>query len=421
MSAGVEADVQPVRAPIAGLGVLSGLAAAVLPFDRILAGMVAAGQGIQAIRLYLGLTRAGLDGHLVRLDLPTPHDRPPRAPGGRGWSAPDTMRLIAWRAAGVHPETIGHRLGRSASAVRARARRLGLPAPARGSVRRVDPSGLREPFPDLLPDGLLPDGEAACRATGRAPVSATPSAMCGRAAGPASVAGAGSALPPVPPDPVPREAPATSAKAPAAAPVGPGPDAPAPLRARGSLPPVGPVPTSGIIRPEPRDPPPPPPRTPPATEDDVALHGDLTWIGSLRQPLQYRSVVWTLGMLYFGGLHWTRIAERIGKTAPATRTLLSRCWVPRDHDRSKFSDTFDEAAARATVALAGLELGYDTERREHFWRFRRDRAKVRQTRERRRAMGLLDDHATETVTLAVPSRRGSAPPFARAPAMMPAG
>jgi hypothetical protein len=36
----------------------------------------------------------------------------------------DTVRLIAWRIAGVHPEVIGLRLGRSANAVRAKARRL---------------------------------------------------------------------------------------------------------------------------------------------------------------------------------------------------------------------------------------------------------------------------------------------------------
>ena len=65
--------------------------------DMLLRGMVAAGQSIQAICLYLGLTRIALDGHLVRLALKTPHDRPPRSGGRRPWSLLDTVRLIAYR------------------------------------------------------------------------------------------------------------------------------------------------------------------------------------------------------------------------------------------------------------------------------------------------------------------------------------
>ena len=42
---------------------LSVAAAAVFPFDQVLVGMVAAGQGIQALCLFLGLTRSALDEH----------------------------------------------------------------------------------------------------------------------------------------------------------------------------------------------------------------------------------------------------------------------------------------------------------------------------------------------------------------------
>ena len=56
--------------------------------------MVAAGQGVAGICLYLGLSRAALDDSLVRLGLRTPHDRPLRKPGRFGWSAQDIMRLI---------------------------------------------------------------------------------------------------------------------------------------------------------------------------------------------------------------------------------------------------------------------------------------------------------------------------------------
>ena len=86
--------------------------------------MVAAGQGIQALCHFLGLTRSALDEHLVRLGLATPHDRPLRQSGRHPWSVLDTVRLIAWRIAGVHHEGIGLRLGRSANAVRAKVRRL---------------------------------------------------------------------------------------------------------------------------------------------------------------------------------------------------------------------------------------------------------------------------------------------------------
>jgi len=152
VSAGLSGASQPERAPISGSGLLlawttAATAAVGFPFDPVLAGMVAAGQGIHAICLYLGLTRPALDEHLVRLGLRTPHERPLRKPGPRGWSLLDTIRLIAWRVAGIHPETIAQRLGRSANAVRAKARRLGLPRPDRKALQRVDPASLEDPVP----------------------------------------------------------------------------------------------------------------------------------------------------------------------------------------------------------------------------------------------------------------------------------
>ncbi|HUB48402.1 MAG TPA: hypothetical protein VMB73_25785, partial [Acetobacteraceae bacterium] len=120
----------------------------VLPlFDRLLAGLVAAGQGVQALCLLLGLTQGALDEHIVRLCLPAPHDRPLRKPGPKGWSIRDKIRLIFWRLLGVHPEIIGQRLEkpRSANAVRAQARRMGMPTPARRELHKPDPASLREP------------------------------------------------------------------------------------------------------------------------------------------------------------------------------------------------------------------------------------------------------------------------------------
>lgn len=161
-------------------GLLLSLATiAVVSFDHVLAGMVRAGQGIEAICCFLGLCRTVLDDHLVRLGLSRPHDRPLRKPGPRGWSDEDARRLIAWRLAGVHPEIIGQRLDRqrSANAVRAKARRLGLEPPPRKLLYKPTPETLRDPAP-----GPLFRAQSPTRA-------ATPAELCGTVAGEVSVRG----------------------------------------------------------------------------------------------------------------------------------------------------------------------------------------------------------------------------------------
>ena len=105
MSVQWESQAEPEVAPIVGAGWLLSLAAAAvsLPVDTLLRGMVAAGQGIQAILDYLGLSRMALEAQIVRLGLPMPHDRPRRRArwaqslGGRGRSPPDCL------AAGRNP------------------------------------------------------------------------------------------------------------------------------------------------------------------------------------------------------------------------------------------------------------------------------------------------------------------------------
>ena len=104
------------------------VAAAVAPVDYVLAGMVAAGLGAEAISLYLGLARTALFERLVELGLPAPHDRPLRRAGGRNsWSTEDVQQLIAWWVAGIHVRSIAVGLGRSRSAIYAKRRRIGLP------------------------------------------------------------------------------------------------------------------------------------------------------------------------------------------------------------------------------------------------------------------------------------------------------
>jgi hypothetical protein len=138
LSTALSSTAQPNKEANHGLlSLLLGLARAlVFPFDKVLVGMVGAGLGAEALCRFLGLTRSGLDEHIVRLNLNTPADKALRRPSANGWSIHDTQKLIAWRCVGVHPEVIGARLStrRSASAVRAKARRLGLGAPPRKAL-----------------------------------------------------------------------------------------------------------------------------------------------------------------------------------------------------------------------------------------------------------------------------------------------
>ena len=126
-----------------------------VPFDALLQGMVGAGLFLEALCAYLNLARELLFTHIIRLGLPTPPDTPLRKPSTRGWTIQEIQWLIAWRSSGVHPEIIGQQLSRprSANAVRAKARRLGLPVPPRKSLFRPTreqlllPLSLAEPAP----------------------------------------------------------------------------------------------------------------------------------------------------------------------------------------------------------------------------------------------------------------------------------
>jgi hypothetical protein len=97
-------------------------------YRLLLGGMLAQGHGIEALCLFLTLTRDALFELLVEVGLPTPHDRPLRRSGGvRAWKDVDFPILLKgwldnWSAA-----CIGHHLGRSRGSIWYKARRLGLP------------------------------------------------------------------------------------------------------------------------------------------------------------------------------------------------------------------------------------------------------------------------------------------------------
>jgi len=134
------------------------VAAAVAPVDYVLAGMVAAGLGAEAISLYLGLARTALFERLVELGLPAPHDRPLRRAGGRhSWSTEDVQQLIAWWVAGIHVRSIAVGLGRSRSAIYAKRRRIGLPDRER---KRLVYRSLSELAATSWDGGVPPDNAA---------------------------------------------------------------------------------------------------------------------------------------------------------------------------------------------------------------------------------------------------------------------
>jgi len=139
----------------AGLFVVP-LAAALSPLDYVLAGMVAAGLGIEALCLYLGLARTALFERIVALGLLTPHDRQLRRPGGkRPWLAGEVHELIRLWVSGVRVVCIADCLGRSPGAVWSKARRLGLPKRDRRKLVRLEP--ISRPAADPEPATLVRD------------------------------------------------------------------------------------------------------------------------------------------------------------------------------------------------------------------------------------------------------------------------
>jgi hypothetical protein len=152
------------------------VAAAVTPLDHVLAGMAAAGFGVEALCLYLGLERHALYERVAALGLGKPCERPIRRHGGkRAWTDGDVRFLISLWVEGVHARSIAERLGRSRGGVWAKARRLGLPARKREYLfyKSFVP---HEPAPSKTGDGnstccgdvSIPTARASCGAEGPA-------------------------------------------------------------------------------------------------------------------------------------------------------------------------------------------------------------------------------------------------------------
>jgi hypothetical protein len=374
------------------LSLLLGLAKAIVfPFDKVLAGMVGTGLCAEALCQFLGLTRTLLDAHIVRLDLRSPSDKPFRRPSARGWSIDDTKRLIAWRSVGVHPDVIGERLSkqRSANAVRAKARRLGLDAPPRKTLFHPDPASLRDPPAEFAFGAEV----------------GSPASNCGRAAGPISLPIIQASEPAAQPAKLARAStrghrPEDQRELPLFSIVGGAED---PRQIVPDAPPAGPA------------------KPVPTTVADVEFT-DLSWIGRLKRPLTHEPAVWAVGMLMMSGLHWRVAAEMVGKSAAAFRTLRSRMGVPVDLDRKKIRIEFDQEVARATleeskyVVRKSLVVEGQKGPAEYFWVEARDRG-TRLSPLRRKRDRLIERRPPEMriVTRAELDARARnvEPPFAR--------
>jgi hypothetical protein len=430
-------------------------AAAVLPFDRVLAGMVAAGQGIEAICLFLSLSREALDDGLVRLGLRTPHDRPLRRPGPKGWSVADVIRLIYWRATGVHPEDIGHRLGRSANAVRSKARRLGIPAPDRKALRRVEPASLRDPSPLGHAGVFWP--AAPVPASSRAPTRPCRPSPAG------SAAAASASKPSTAPTAVAASMPPATgtnvggvvvlrpqaAPAPAGNQVAPTPGSQRTLQLFRVVPahPITVPPAAPVAPVAPVKPPAPAPVSSQPSSSRVDPSSDLTWIIKLKRIDRDEAAVRALSLRYFGGQDYKSIARDAGMTVRAVTSIFTRVNLPRDLFRKKFGPEWCAECAQATLDRSGYILQRDISyadreeaRRPLFWRHKRDGIRTsRATRFRNGQLDEYDKYQSQRITLVtradldapgfnlseppvkVPSMRASfVPPFAeRRPTMHP--
>jgi hypothetical protein len=381
--------------------------------------MIGAGFGIAAICLYLDLTRAALDLSLARLGLPTPHDRPLRKQAARGWSVTDTRRLILWRQTGIHPDVIGAGLDRTANAVRGKARRLGIPAPDRRTLRRVDPWSLPDPVPGFgFPDpasAALSEQAAHAQPSGETqPTHPQPGAAESIQPGrptddtpPAPVSTKPTRMAQVQPEPAPLPVVAAeqpvSAPAPLAAPedvdASPVVEAAAPAGISAAAEPVGRVEvatTTDAKAPDLAAPfvtrranAPTPPllpaasRQPRVSRPGLATPDDdgLKWIGELPHVIYDKEAVRIIGMRQMGLEHWRSTAPVLGLTPGQLRTIRTRIDIPLDTDRGKFAATYDPDLAQLNFDTCGYTLmqerpNPDTGRPGH-WFFRRNGSKDR--------------------------------------------
>ncbi len=374
MSARSAAAVAVQQAPTVGTSLLLAIAAAIVcPFDGVLSGMIQAGLGMDAICAYLGLSRATLGYNLLRLDLPTPHDRPRRKGGRRAWTDEELRCAIYWRSLGVHPESIGLVSARSANAVRSKMRRIGVPPPDRRTLHKVDtatldrtqPSFAFPLAPDECPRGQAIDPQLGGNVVtivpaGQKDVSpASPTAPTKKASrkGRKVVPGQRdltllSIVPASKPEPV-----ASPEVTTATADAEKTPEAPiAACEASGG-------------------------HENPRVLGPAGLIDHYKVVGSVRLPDTNKAFLTWMTLLYLGGMHYKAIASYLGRTPSSVQATLYRMQIPRDTNRSRFSWTCDLECAVAQMKAWNFDL-FDCRanpelaegKRPWFWRRKGDAA-----------------------------------------------
>jgi hypothetical protein len=335
--------------------------------------MVHAGLGVDSICEILGLSHDALLYNVSRLHLPTPHERPRRRRCGRQpWSDDDVRLAIVWRCAGIHPVSIGNALGRSAGAVRSKLRRLGIAAPRRKLLVRVDPQKLDRSDPDFgFP---APPGELAVKRTENATVGAAQATNTAAPVAPTKP-------PPAfrfPEDPRP-------------------PSAPEPTASRVS---DEEEPTDAIV--ETPDPDIFSVSVDPAVENNTnsertspfckpadaptlfvgpaELVERFRVAGKVPNPGANEPYLRWISLLHAGGMHYKAIAKYVGVSAPAMQSIMNRMQLPRDRKRSKFSWSCDLECGVATLDEWGYVFQRSTEmpelpveERKLFWRPEKDK------------------------------------------------
>jgi hypothetical protein len=368
--------------PKAGTGLLLAVAAAIVcPFDCVLAGMIRAGLSIEAICAYLGLSRAVLDYNIIRLDLVTPHDRPRRRGGRRPWTDSERRWAIYWRCLGVHPESIGLALDRSATAVRSQMHRLGVPAPDRKKLHKVDPATLDRTPPDfgfpVPPDERVP---ATTTRSGDQPHTSLAIVSTASEAAPAADEttpikkgarkGRNAAVPGQCDLTLLRVTPPTRDDSKDVSEV-PGVDPPH-EKAALSTPVCEPAEVENNEKPEVVGPP------------DLVRQYQV--VGKVRRQDTNEAFLRWLTLLYLGGMHFKAMSSYLGRSPSAVQAILYRMQIPRDKTAGKFGRTCDLEAAVANLETWGFALirctadqGLSEHDRPLFWRHKDDKS----TRKRR--------------------------------------
>ena len=348
------------------------VAAALSPFDHVLAGMVAAGHGLDAICFFLDIAGDALLDRIVALGLATPHDRAMRRPSGkRPWLASDVQHLIRMWISGVRVVSIAGQTGRSPGSVSAKARRLGLPKRDRTKLYRLTGSD-------------RPRNESNCPAA-PSPKAEPIKSFIGSSVAAGAAGHAGDSVaprdPPIRPFLVPLEDLASMPERPAQPPSYPqdvGGDVRVARTRRDDDPPS----VLALHKPAKVVQPLPGPNGVALDKRGQSRPGEKTWSKELDLELSIRA---------WANQHPGAIAKEMQKYGPMTpraiSSRLSRLQIPR-RDRAELVDDFDRALGEKNLKASGYILRFCSIKKRSFWaqrngpqRFCREALKSAQYRE----------------------------------------